>query len=100
MEAGRVPAPVSEDCAVICRVSRVFCAHCRITPSSNAQEDAYKPQKTILLAIRAQGTGTDRVGRTLLSVAFDFDFDFDLDCEGHDLSRAIKRPLNVTRFSC
>jgi hypothetical protein len=34
-----------------------------------------------------------RVGRTLLSDAFDVDFDFDLDREGHGFSRAAKHSV-------
>jgi hypothetical protein len=34
-----------------------------------------------------------RVGRTLLSDAFDVNFDFDLDREGHGFSRAAKNSV-------
>jgi hypothetical protein len=34
-----------------------------------------------------------RVGRTLLSDAFDVNFDFDLDREGHGFSRAAKHSV-------
>jgi hypothetical protein len=40
-----------------------------------------------------------RVGRTLLSDAFDVDFDFDFDREGHGLSRAKKTNPNQHGFS-
>jgi hypothetical protein len=47
---------------------------------------------------RDLGVAFARVGRTLLSDAFDAGFDVDLDREGHGLSRATKPRQNGTRL--